>query len=154
MGDLNNNKILIYLLLQSPLPVFLVPLFRFIFSSGAIFFLTKELPLIFLVVWVCWWLFPSVIICLKKSISHLHFSRVFSLGSSYFILVLWRCFSVVFWLALFPTRNLLSFLALCLRTWSRFFLSAFKISSLLLILNYWFWCIFGLLNFLDVWAYL
>lgn len=65
VGDLNNNKVLIYLPLQSPLHV---PLFRFIFSSSTIFLLTKGLPL-FLVEWVCWWLFVSVLICMKTSIT-------------------------------------------------------------------------------------
>ena len=60
--DLINKKS--YLPLQSPLPVFLIPLFRFVFSWGFLFLLA-ELPLAFLVAWVRWWLFFPAFVCLK-----------------------------------------------------------------------------------------
>lgn len=65
----SNKKILFYLPLQPLLPVFLIPLFSFMFSSGVTFLLPKGLPFALFVVWVYWWWFLLVLVCLKKSIT-------------------------------------------------------------------------------------
>lgn len=89
-------------------PTFLIPLCRSIFPYGNIFYLPKRLPLIFLIMWVCWSWILAVFVFLKMPLFCFGFWKIFLLGIN--------CKLIVFYFHIF--KMLLHFLFIFIWMWN------------------------------------